>query len=64
MFWKSTAVELEMALEGLAGKFGTQPFISREEVRRIAASFGKRRSLKENPAAQVWGESRNQNDPS
>lgn len=57
-------MELEMALEGLGGKFGAQPFISREEVRRIAASFGKRRSLKENPAAQVMGANRNRDDPS
>ncbi|MDX3929225.1 MAG: hypothetical protein QHC90_25915 [Shinella sp.] len=45
-----------MALEGLSGKFHSGSFISREEVRRIAAAFGKRRSLKENPNAKLLSE--------
>jgi len=44
-----------MALEGLSGKLSGAPFISREEVRRAAAAYGVRPSLKTNPNHQVIG---------
>jgi hypothetical protein len=55
VFWAATAAEIEMALEGLHGKFQSQSFISREELRRLAAAHGKKRSLKEDPRATEWG---------
>ncbi|WP_085032257.1 phage tail assembly chaperone [Ensifer aridi] len=54
-FWRATAAELEMAMEGLAGNVRGGPFISREEVRRIAAEHGVRPSLKANPNARTIG---------
>jgi hypothetical protein len=54
-FWKATAAEFEMTLEGLSGNVRGGPFISREEVRRIAAEHGVRPSLKSNPNAKVIG---------
>jgi hypothetical protein len=54
-FWKATAAELDMAMEGLTENFKAAPFISREEVRRIAAQHGKRRSLREDPRHKVIG---------
>ncbi|WP_457661093.1 phage tail assembly chaperone [Sinorhizobium medicae] len=57
-FWRTTAVEFEMALEGLSGKVSGASFISREEVRRIAAEHGVRPSLKSNPKHQVIGASK------
>lgn len=42
MFWKATAAEFEMTVEGLSGNVRGGPFISREEVRRIAAEHGVR----------------------
>jgi hypothetical protein len=48
-------VEFEMALEGLSGKMSSAPFISREEVRRLAAEHGVRPSLKANPNHQIIG---------
>ncbi|WP_336171775.1 phage tail assembly chaperone [Ensifer sp. MJa1] len=56
VFWRSTAVEFEMALEGLSGKLGGAPFVSREEVRRAAAAYGVRPSLKANPKHQIKGQ--------
>ncbi|MGZ2438245.1 hypothetical protein ACVJMZ_000395 [Sinorhizobium medicae] len=47
-----------MALEGLSGKVSGASFISREEVRRIAAEHGVRPSLKSNPKHQVIGASK------
>lgn len=44
-----------MALEGLSGKLSGAPFISREEVRRAAAAYGVRPSIKTNPKAQTIG---------
>jgi hypothetical protein len=44
-----------MALEGLSGKISGASFISREEVRRIAAEHGVRPSLKAHPKAQTIG---------
>ncbi|MBP1873545.1 hypothetical protein J2Z19_003260 [Ensifer adhaerens] len=55
IFWHATAAEFEMALEGLSGKMSSAPFISREEVRRLAAEHGVRPSLKANPNHQVIG---------
>ncbi|ATE84660.1 tail assembly chaperone [Sinorhizobium phage phi2LM21] len=55
VFWKATAAEFEMALEGLSGKLSGAPFISREEVRRAAAAYGVRPSLKTHPNHQVIG---------
>ncbi|UTV38633.1 phage tail assembly chaperone [Ensifer adhaerens] len=55
VFWRATAVEFEMALEGLSGKLSGAPFISREEVRRAAAAYGVRPSIKTNPKAQTIG---------
>lgn len=51
MFWNATASEFEMAMEGLAGDFKAAPFISREEIRRMAIAHGSRPSLKDNPKA-------------
>lgn len=55
IFWSATLAEFEMALEGLSGDIGQQPFISREEVRRIAVAHGKKRSLRDNPRVTVVG---------
>jgi hypothetical protein len=63
VFWKSTAQEFEMATEGLSGRFGSQPAFSREEIRRIAAAHGKRRSLRENPNATILGASVKKESP-
>ncbi|MDW9823004.1 phage tail assembly chaperone [Sinorhizobium meliloti] len=54
-FWKATAAEFEMTVEGLSGNGRGGPFISREEVRRIAAEHGVRPSLKSNPNAKAIG---------
>lgn len=56
-FWRSTAAEMNMALEGLARNFGGQPVISREEMRRRAAEYGTRPSLRTHPNAQTLGAS-------
>ncbi|MDX0630275.1 phage tail assembly chaperone [Sinorhizobium medicae] len=55
MFWKATAAEFEMTVEGLAGDVRGGPFISREEVRRAAAEHGSRPSLKTIPKAKMIG---------
>ncbi|RVG87157.1 hypothetical protein CN221_29335 [Sinorhizobium meliloti] len=55
MFWKATAAEFEMTVEGLSGNVRGGPFISREEVRRAAAEHGVRSSLKSNPNARTIG---------
>ncbi|RVG29930.1 phage tail assembly chaperone [Sinorhizobium meliloti] len=54
-FWNATAAEFEMTVEGLSGNVRGRPFISREEVRRIAAEHGVRPSLKSNPKARTIG---------
>lgn len=56
-FWSSTAAEFEMGMEGLAGDFKAAPFISREEVRRIAAAYEPRPSIASRPDAVVVGTS-------
>jgi hypothetical protein len=45
-FWRSTAKEFDMAMEGFAGKFRSVPAISREEVAEIARAFGVRPSIR------------------
>ncbi|WP_421581192.1 phage tail assembly chaperone [Shinella sp. M31] len=54
-FWRSTAAEMNMALEGLAGNFGSSPVISRDEIRRLAAEYGERPSLRAHPNATIVG---------
>jgi len=49
---------MEMALDGLTGN-DRQSFISREEMRRRALAHGKKRSLRENPQATVFGKAAN-----
>lgn len=51
MFWCATGAEFEMALEGLAGDYKAAPFISREEIRRLAIAHGTKPSLRTNPNA-------------
>ncbi|KQY20790.1 hypothetical protein ASD32_05085 [Rhizobium sp. Root483D2] len=48
-FWIATGAELEMALEGLAGDYKAAPFISREEIRRLAVAHGTKPSLRSHP---------------
>lgn len=55
VFWAATIAEFEMALEGLSGDMRQQPFISREEVRRIAVAHGKKPSLRSDPRVTVVG---------
>nr|WP_250811671.1 phage tail assembly chaperone [Neorhizobium tomejilense] len=54
VFWSATLVEMQLGLEGQQGKFSSQPFVSREEVRRMAVAHGKRKSLKTDPRATNW----------
>lgn len=44
-----------MALEGLAGNFGSQPIVSRDDMRRLAAEYGERPSLRTHPNATIMG---------
>jgi len=50
-FWNATGAEFEMAMEGLAGDYKAAPFISREEIRRLAVAHGTKPSLRNNPKA-------------
>lgn len=57
VFWAATMAEFAMALEGLSGDVGQKPFISREEVRRLALAHGKKPSLRTDPRATIMGAS-------
>jgi len=56
VFWSATIAEMQLALEGLQGKFASRPIATREELRRLAAAHGQRKSLKTDPRATNWTE--------
>lgn len=48
-FWEATAAEMDLVIEGLQGRFTGGVSVTREEVRRAAAAFGQRKSIRNKP---------------